>query len=72
VIVTSKTAKPKKAATKTTAAPKGAPVNPKKPTAASTKPVAAQPITKELVANPHPTNSPLEGTSDLDNLPLEA
>jgi hypothetical protein len=26
-----------------------------------------------LVANPHPTNSPLEGTSDLlDNLPLEA
>jgi hypothetical protein len=66
------TAKPKKLAPKTTADPKGAPVKSKTPTAARTKPVAAQTTPNKLVANPHPTNSPLEGISDHDNLPLEA
>jgi hypothetical protein len=57
VTATIKTAKTKNLAPKTTAAPKRAPVKPKKPTAANTKPVAAQPTTKQMVANPHPTNS---------------
>jgi hypothetical protein len=73
VTATTKTVKPKKLAPKTTAAPKRAPVNSKSPTAASTKPAAAQPTPKKLVANPLPNNSPLKGISDLlDNLLLEA
>jgi hypothetical protein len=68
-----KTSKPKKLASKTTAAPKGAHVKPKHPTAASTKPVAAQSTPKKLLANPHPSTFPLDGISNLlDNLPLEA
>jgi hypothetical protein len=70
---TSKTAKPKKPAPKTTVAPKAATVKPKKPAAASSTTVAAQPTINQLVVTPHPTNSPLDGISDLlDNLPLEA
>jgi hypothetical protein len=34
--------------------------------------VAAQPSSKKLVVAPHPTTSPLEGISDLDELPLKA
>jgi hypothetical protein len=62
VTATIKTAKPKKLAPKTVAAPKGLLSNPR-----LQQPRAQNP--REL--NPHPTNSPLVGTSDL-NLPLEA
>jgi outer membrane biosynthesis protein TonB len=61
-------AKPKKAEPKVAATPKAA-VKPKKVTAPGTKPVAPAP----LVAQPHPTPSPLEGIADLvDQLPLGA
>ena len=66
---TKKAAKPEKAEPKTTAAPKAAGGKPKKSATTSAKPVAAT----QVVVNPHPTTSPLEGISDLlDNLPLEA
>jgi hypothetical protein len=67
VTPTSKTAKPEKPASKTPAAPKAASVKP-----AVTKDVAAQPSSTKLVVTPHPTSSPLEGISDLDQLPIEA
>jgi hypothetical protein len=73
VTATVKPVKPKKLAPKTASAPKRAPVKSNTPTAASTKPAGAQPTPKKLVAHPQPTNSPLEGISDLlDNLPLQA
>ena len=67
VTVTKKAAKPEKAETKTTTAPKAAGGKPKKkPATTSPKPVAAN----QVVANPHPTTSPIEGISDLlDNFP---
>jgi hypothetical protein len=68
VTATSKKVKPEKVEPKTTAAPKMATVKPKKVATTSSKPVVAI----QLVANPHPTTSPLKGISDLDNLPLEA
>jgi hypothetical protein len=65
---TSETAKPKRPAPKTPAAPKAASVKP-----AVTKAVAAQPSSTKLVVTPHPTSSPLKGISDLlDQLPIEA
>ena len=67
VTATKKAAKPEKAEPKTTAAPKAAGGKPKKSATTSAKPVAAT----QVVVNPHPTTSPLEGISDLlDNLPL--
>jgi len=69
VTVTKKAAKPEKAETKTTTAPNAAGGKPKKPATTSPKPVAAN----QVVANPHPTTSPIEGISDLlDNLPLDS
>jgi hypothetical protein len=54
---TSKTARPKKPALKTPAAPKAA---------------SAHPSSTKLVVNPHPTSSPLEDISDLlDQLPID-
>ena len=65
VAATKQAAKPEKAETKTTTAPKAAGGKPKK------KPATTSP--KPVVANPHPTTSPIEGISDLlDNLPLDA
>jgi len=69
VTATKKAAKPEKAEPKTTAAPKAAGGKPKKSATMSAKPVTAT----QVVTNPHPNTSPLEGISDLlDNLPLEA
>jgi len=70
VTATKKAAKPEKAKTKTTTAPKAAGGKPKKkPATTSPKPVAGT----QVVANPHPTTSLIEGISDLlDNLPLDA
>ena len=68
VTATKKAAKPEKAEPKTTAAPKSAGGKRKKSATTSAKPVAAT----QVVANPHPTTSPLEGIADLGNLPLDA
>jgi len=69
VTATKKAAKSEKAEPKTTAAPKAASGKSKKSATTSAKPAAAT----QVVANPHPTTSPIEGISDLlDNLPLEA
>jgi len=69
VTATKKATKPEKAEPKTPAAPKAAGGKSKKSPTTSAKHVTST----QVVANPHPTTSPLEGTPDLlDNLPLEA
>ena len=69
VTATKKAAKPEKAEPKTTTAPKAAGSKPNKSATTSPKPVAAT----QVVANLHPTTSPIEGIYDhLDNLPLDA
>ena len=66
---TKKAAKIEKAELKITTAPKAAGGEPKKQAPTIPKPVAAT----QVVSNPHPTISPIEGISDLlDYLPLDA